>query len=141
MLTALTSNWSEIRLPIIRAYLGCNRSSSNQFASTLFALRSSSDRHRKTKKSYNCGTSSKSSVFIDSTHKRGSITKYFSHYPSLSRVQGYLLETVKDIVVPFPAIQTCHHLSKTTSFSTTHFLFASRPSFITRKIGGRSIYE
>lgn len=54
MLTASTSNWSEIYLPIIRAYLGCkHRLSLNQFAPTLFALRSSSDRHRKTKKSHN----------------------------------------------------------------------------------------
>lgn len=43
MLTASTSNWSEIRLPIIRAYLGCKHRSSSKINSRrphpLFDLR------------------------------------------------------------------------------------------------------
>lgn len=107
MLAASTSNWSEIRLPIIRAYLDCKHRSSSKINSRrphpLFDLRQIAIGRRK---KATTGTSPKSPVFRFTIRKKRkrvttyTYTKYSSRYPSLSLIQRYLLKTVKNIVGP-----------------------------------------
>ena len=154
MLTASTSNWSEIRLPIIRAYLGCkHRSSSNQFAPTLSALRSSSDRHSEEEKKAKTGTSLKSSVFRRINPQRGSVTTYTHTHTHTYEILFPLSFTISNTGISvgnserYRRLASGHsnlspcRLGETTSFSTAHFLLACRPSFAIRKIGGCYVYE
>lgn len=151
MLAASTSNWSEIRLPIIRAYLGCKHRSSSKINSRrprpLFDLRQIAIGRRK-KKSHNA-TSPKSVSRIspihnsqkEACHNAHTRTKYFS----LSLIQRYLLKTAKDIVAPTSGHSKLAAVSSRRNDFLLDGAFPSPPlprlPVLLSKIVGRSVYE